>query len=169
MLLALTIIAAPVVRQYASEEGRTAIAEAIASALGNDDLDDEDEDDEYDDLGNLISSAASGSMAIFEDVVIDEDEEEARDSEEEMGAAGGYADGQSQGIQSIISGPDAEESVDVGDMINDLFDEDDEDKERLEALAKQLEDVDLDGLLKQAREMADELTKMVDWESRRAA
>ena len=182
MLLAVSLAVAPAAKKYTSEEGRAQLAEAFSGALfGDDEDEDEDEGSEWqllfdeegeaifkvDEEGNPVSgtdgkpiqkrkrvpkSSVAGLDAIYEldDEVLVEDADE-------------YAEGQYQGVQSILGGPGAaeEQSIDVGDVLSSVFEDDDEDLEKLETLAEQLDDVTIEDLLSLTRKVIQELALMV--------
>ena len=68
--------------------------------------------------------------------------------------------GEEKKAEQAITTEQTEEQNEVTDLLTNLFDDDSEILERLQALSKGLEDVDVDSLLKQAREIAGQLFRV---------
>jgi len=68
--------------------------------------------------------------------------------------------GEEKKAEQATSTEATEEQGEVTDLLTNLFDDDSEILERLQALSKGLEDVDVDSLLKQAREIAGQLFRV---------
>lgn len=62
--------------------------------------------------------------------------------------------------EEAITPEATEEQSDVADLLSNLFDDDNESLERLQSLSKGLEDLDVDAILKTAREVLDNLCRV---------
>ena len=152
MLLAVGLIVTPAIKKVASGEGRAELAEALAGALGGGGS---EEDEEF---GDGEGTEAMEQMLDGIDEFDDEDDEE---DEEEMLTA------EQRAAMLLGGGGSEEEDVDVGDMLGDLFDEDNEDMERLEVLSKMLADITIEDLVKKAKDLAQQLSRTVAYGRRK--